>query len=124
MEEVTEAMKGMKRGKAKDGAGVVAEMLKDSSDLFVEYMVLLFNDVLCLRKGVPAAWRKTKLTVVFKKGDRQQVGNYRPIAIISVLYKVFSRVVCKRLLDFIIPGRVSSKLLTERGTVQRTTCSR
>ena len=105
VEELVGALKGMKRGKAKDEAGVIAEMLKDSSDSFRSSLVALFNDVLCFRKPAPAAWKRTKLTVIFKKGDPKEVANYRPIAIISIMYKLFSRILCTRLLEFIIPNQ-------------------
>ena len=39
----------------------------------------------------------SQLTVIFKKGDPLLCGNYRPVAIIPVMYKLFSRMLCDRL---------------------------
>ena len=105
LDELMEVLAGMKRGKATDDEGIIAEMLMDSSGSFLESVLGLFNDVLPLRMAVPAAWRATKLTVIFKKGDPRRVGNYRPIAILSVIYKLFSRIVCNRLMKFVIPAQ-------------------
>ena len=103
LEELTVALKGMKRGKAKNEAGVIAEMLKDASKNLLVAVLQLFNDVLTMRLEAPAAWKKNKLIVIFKKGDPAFAGNYRPIAILSILYKLFSRALCNRLSHFIMP---------------------
>ena len=69
LDELLGALKDMKRGKARDDAGVAAEMLKDSSDSFLESTLDLFNDVLSFRGDVPAIWRRTRITVIFKNGQ-------------------------------------------------------
>ena len=38
----------------------------------------------------------TRLIVLFKKGDQSMPEHYRPIAILPILYKLFSRVLCER----------------------------
>ena len=57
----------------------------------------LFNDVINPQKAPPDTWRKTSLIVIFKKGDPRLPSNYRPIAILPILYKVFSRMLCARI---------------------------
>lgn len=89
LEEVLDALRGMKRDRAKDVSGVVAEMLKDASQDLLLAVVNLFNDVLSLRSPPPSTWKKTKLIVLFKKGNPQLASNYRPISILSILYKLF-----------------------------------
>ena len=48
-------------------------------------------------KIAPAKWRKTKLKVLLKKGDPLDPSNYRPIASLPILYKLFSRCLCARI---------------------------
>ena len=57
----------------------------------------LFNDLLNPDVLPPKSWRRTRLTVIFKAGGSKLQGNYRPIAIIPLIYKVFSRMVASRL---------------------------
>ena len=45
---------------------------------------------------VPSDWMMTRLIVIFKKGDQSLPENYRPIAILPILYKLFSRILCER----------------------------
>ena len=96
-EELRQALRGMKNGKAKDEKGVIAEMVKNSSQEFLTSILELFNDILLRKSDPPAAWKTTKLIVIFKKGDATLPKNYRPIAILPILYKVFSRLLCQRL---------------------------
>ena len=55
---------------------------------------------LSLQSGsVPSCWKAANVTPVFKKGDKQDPNNYRPISVISTLGKILERVVYTRLLD-------------------------
>ncbi|KAE9418638.1 hypothetical protein Angca_008832, partial [Angiostrongylus cantonensis] len=45
---------------------------------------------------VPTQWKASK-TTLFKKGDLHDIGNYRPICLLSVVYKLFTRVFLKRI---------------------------
>ena len=94
----------MKPGKAKDSSGIAAEMLKIDCPVLQAMVLDLFNEVLTSR-AVPSEWRTSKLIVLLKKGDPKLPGNYRPIAILPLLYKLFSRMLCARLEDTIIGQR-------------------
>jgi hypothetical protein len=96
-EEVEEQLKKMSRKKAGDQAGIVAEMLKDGGPRLREAMADVFTDILCAQSEPPASWRETKLKVLFKKGEQRCLENYRPISIVPILYKVFSRILDARL---------------------------
>ena len=45
----------------------------------------------------PKSWRKIRIQVIYKKGDREDAGNYRPICSLPVLYKLFATVLYARL---------------------------
>ena len=57
----------MKCGKCKDQSGIVAEMLKASSNCFRGNVLDLFNDVLDPSAEIPETWKKTRLIVLFKR---------------------------------------------------------
>ena len=103
MQELHAALHRMKRRKAMDDNGICAEFLKDAPECFLQLVLQLFNDVLFSSCAPPDVWRRTRLTVIYKKGDAESVSNYRPIAIISVLYKLFSRIICDRISKILLP---------------------
>ncbi|KAE9413293.1 hypothetical protein Angca_003769, partial [Angiostrongylus cantonensis] len=41
-------------------------------------------------------WKTSKTVLLLKKGDLHDIGNYRPICLLSVVYKLFTRVIPNR----------------------------
>lgn len=57
---------------------------------------------LTLKKGVfPDELKKAKIIPLFKSDNRDDVNNYRPISVLPVFSKVFEKVICTRLVNFI-----------------------
>lgn len=55
---------------------MVAEMLKTGHRGLVDTLAAFFNGILHGDIEAPETWRKTKLKVIFKKGDSELPGNY------------------------------------------------
>ena len=90
-------MKHLKNGRCRDTAGLTAELLKAGGETIVQHLLKLFNDILTPDQTPPEQWRRTTISVIFKSGDPRLPGNYRPIAIVPLLYKLMSRLLCNRL---------------------------
>ena len=70
-------------------------------------LAVLFNR--CQReKDVPAAWKLATTVLIYKKGDDADVSNFRPISLMSVIYKLFMGVMAKRLTSWSIDAGVLS----------------
>ena len=89
--------------------GVVAEFLCKGSDLLLRIIADIFTAVMNPQAIVPEYWKASSIRVLFKKGDERLPENYRPICIIPILYKLFSRVPC---------GRIKDKLVAEQSEDQ------
>lgn len=37
---------------------------------------------------IPKEWKKATISAIFKKGNRSMAGNYRPVSLTSVVYKL------------------------------------
>ena len=98
----------MKPGKACDTRGVVAEIMKSKCESLLVAMLELFNDVF-FSEEIPETLRAMRLVVLFKKGDPRHASNYRPTAILPILYKVFSRMLCNR----VKPGLLSQQSVAQ-----------
>ena len=108
--EVGEACQLLKRGRTCAEDGLLAEMLKDAGHSMHELIANVFSDLLCDAALLPEEWRISKLIVLFKKGCPEMPGNYRPVAILPVLYKLFAVVLLQRIkgkLDSIQPEEQS-----------------
>lgn len=60
----------------------------------------LFNCYLKF-KAVPSSWKNTTTIVIFKKGDRKNPGNWRPIALGNTIYKLYASCLNKRLIHWL-----------------------
>ena len=100
--EVRKQLKLMKKYKAADEAGIVAELLQEGGDDLMENLAQLFTEVLRPGAAVPSSWCSSSIKVLFKKGDPKLSENYRPVCIIPILYKLFSRIICERIKDILL----------------------
>ena len=58
----------------------------------------------------PDMWKIAKVIPVFKKGDRSNVDNYRPISLPSCFEKILDRLICKRILALLNKNSILYKL--------------
>jgi len=91
-EEVEKVLRGMKNGKSPGEDGLNAEMFKWGGEKIKEKLAKLFS--MCLRKReIPRSWNNAVIILLYKKGDKERVENYRSITLPSVLYKMFTKVI-------------------------------
>jgi len=111
----------MKNRKSPGGDGLTAEMLKWGGEKTRMELSKLFS--MCLRKSeMPSSWYNAIIVWLYKKGDKERVENYRPISLLSVLYKMFTKlflIVFERNLD-INKGRKQAGFLRGFSTIEHT----
>ena len=67
----------------------------------------MFNT--CLRaKNVPPIWKEAVTILIYKKGDPADVSNFRPIALMSCIYKLLMGIMAKRLTRWSIDAGILS----------------
>lgn len=72
-------------------------MIKIGDETLEKALYILLNR--CLQEQqIPTEWWNAKVILLFKKGDSANVENYRPISLLSTLYKLLTRIVTDRLL--------------------------
>ena len=59
----------MKPKKAPDEKGIVAELLRCSSERMIELIAKLFTDVLKPEACIPDYWKMSSIKVLLKKGE-------------------------------------------------------
>ena len=100
-QEVTDALKVLKRHRTGADDGLVAEMLQTGHEGLHRSLAAFFTELLQGRLAYPAKWKQAKLAVIYKSGDQHNVKNYRPITIIPVMAKLFSTVLYARIAPLI-----------------------
>ena len=59
----------------------------------------------------PDDWKCARVTPLFKQGESSDLNNYRPISVISVVAKVFERIVYDQLYNFLNGEEIISKTI-------------
>jgi len=95
--ELVGELKGLKKSRCKATAGIVAEMLQNGGGLLVDVLLSLYNAIIDKDGKPPTKWKESVITVLFKSGDPGLAQNYRPITIIPLLYKLFAKLLYKRM---------------------------
>ena len=99
IEEVKRALNETKGGKAPGMDGVRVEMLKEGGVTVLEWLVRLFN-ICFMLSIVPVDWVIACMVPLYKgKGDMYECSNFRGISLLSVVGKVYGRVLINRIRD-------------------------
>ena len=89
---VLKLLLGIKEHKATGPDGIPGILLKLCAHEIVYSITLLFQT--SLDQGtIPKDWKKAKIVPIFKKGEKCNAENYRPISLTSILCKLLEHIV-------------------------------
>ncbi|XP_044767130.1 uncharacterized protein LOC123323016 [Coccinella septempunctata] len=95
-QEIKAALRQMKNRKSPGEDRITCEMLKMGGVVIERSLQILLNK--CLLEGnIPDTWKNAEMVLLFKKGDNGNVENYRPISLLSHMYKLLTRIITNRL---------------------------
>ena len=101
-EEIKNALKLLKNGKAAGPDSIPAEALKADPEIMAEMLHPLFLKI-WEKEEVPVDWKEGYLIKLPKKGDLSNCANYRGITLLSVPGKVFNRILLERMKSAVDP---------------------
>lgn len=107
--ELEEAVKRLKRRKCPGLDRIEPEVLKFSAGILQAELLRLYNS--CLEYGVfPSRWKVGSIRTILKGPDKPQteVKSYRPICLLSVVGKVFEKLIASRLANLFLSPEYAS----------------
>jgi hypothetical protein len=95
-DELSLAIKRLKSKKSSGPDGIPSFIFKGCSEFLIKPLLHLFN--LSIKSSIfPDYWKLTKVVPIFKKGQRNDIKNHRPVAILSTPAKIFESILYNRL---------------------------
>ena len=92
LESVLKTLKSINPNKATGPDNIPNKVLKMAAEILSPSLSAIFNRSLSM--GIyPDDWKMARVLPIFKSGDKDDIGNYRPISIMSAIAKVFGRLV-------------------------------
>ena len=88
VEEIKEVLTSMKNNKSCGNDGIPVDLLKICDDYVLKELAKIFNKFSHEEK-VPQSWCESIIILLFKKGKKNDIANYRPISLIPHLCKIF-----------------------------------
>ena len=99
-QEIRNAINSMKGRKSPGYDNVLNEMLKVSADVIVPYLHVLFQHL--FNNGLfPMEWSKSIIVPIHKKGSLDNCDNFRPVSLTSLVSKIYTYILNKRLTTFV-----------------------
>jgi len=75
--------------------------------IFTRALTALFTKDLLLQWGIsPSCWGSARIKLICKTGDPSDPANFRPIALTSVIGKVFHKIISFRLEEYLMENNV------------------
>ena len=111
VEEFNAALKQLTRSKALGPDNILAECIKHAGQQWYKHLLYIFN--YSWQHGVlPASWTQARVCMIAKPGkdNYKTAESFRPVAVTSVVVRLFESMIKTRLVALIDPSCSRSKL--------------
>ena len=97
---VYKKLKDINERKAAGLDKIPCKLLKIAAVIVAPSLTQIFNMI--ISTGIfPTDWKLAKVTPIFKKGKKDEMNNYRPISVISVVAKIFEKLIFEQLYEYL-----------------------
>lgn len=107
-EKVKEAICNLKTDSSPGPDEIPAVFLQRCSGTISGLLAEIMND--CLERGeLPEVWKLSIVTPLYKKGNRNLPGNYRPISLTCNMCKCMEKIIVRKLTSFLLENHTISE---------------
>ena len=106
--EVHDLLTCIDTSKATGPDGISPKLLHEAGVTIVPSLTKLIHLSLTKCK-IPKGWKLANVIPLYKKGDKHNTNNYRPVSLLSCVSKILERIVFKHLYNYIRDKKLLSK---------------
>ena len=118
--EIKASVSQMNNNKTPGMDGIKTEILKNGGEKMIDLLEQVIQSV--QESEVPQDWRDAIPVSLYKKGVKSDCNNFRGISLLSIVGKLFSRIILNRLVHTVVNGILPESqcgFRASRGTVDR-----
>lgn len=132
VDEMTEALNQTENGKAPGWDGLPFEFFKAFWNLLKQDFLEVQNAILNVEKKLTPSQERALISLLYKKGDKKDLDNWRPLSLLCTDYKILTKTLPNRIKQVLpvvihedqtcsVPGRsIHSNLLLTRDLIEYT----
>ena len=103
-ELVEKVLKGLNRGKSMGPDEINRLFFKTMSKVFSVPLAIIFQE--SVGSGtISKLWKDARVTPLFKKGQKSDPGNYRPVSLTSVVCKCLETIIRAQILEHLVRNK-------------------
>ena len=91
-------------------------VLRELADVIADPLSIIFERS-CRTGNVPEDWRKANVTPIFKKGKKEDPGNYRPVSLTSILGKVMEQLILEAIMKQVEEKKVKPSAVIHKAFI-------
>ena len=84
---------------------ISSKLIKDFHNYIINPLIHVIN-LIFLQGIVPNDFKKSIVVPIYKSGNKTEIGNYRPISLITTFAKIFEKCLKERLFDFLLKNKI------------------
>ena len=107
-EVVEKLLKNLLPNKAPGLDGLHPRILKEMADVISYPITEIFKKSFASGE-LPSKWLQAVITPIFKKGDRTDASNYRPVSLTSIICKTLEKIIVKHIINHLKSNHLNCK---------------
>ena len=106
--DIGKIIQNLDSNKAHGHDNLSIRMLKICGDSICVPLKMIFKQAL-LTGVFPSEWKKGNIVPIHKKGDKQNIKNYRPVSLLPICGKIFERLIFNEMFIYFSANKLISK---------------
>ena len=94
--EIQNAVSTFENNKSPGNDGLTGEFYKTFSEMLLNDLQQLYTEISEVGR-MPDSMRQAVITCIYKKGDIEDITNWRPISFLNYDYKIFTRILATKM---------------------------
>ena len=104
---VTKKLKNINVSKSPGPDEIHPRLLRETANVLAKPLSIIYNSSLRTER-LPDQWKDAHISAMFKKGDRKQPNNYRPISLTSIVGKVLESIIRDKIINHMVTNNLFS----------------